>query len=180
MMQRCFNPKDVAFQYYGGRGVSVDPTLRTFQGFLAVLGPRPEDMSLERINSDGDYTPSNVKWATIMEQNNNRRSNVQITYKGKSQTLAAWARDLGMNKTMLWNRLNTYKWSVADSFERPKGITCYKGLTTRKLSDEQVLEIARSTELQRVVAEKFGVCQTLVSQIRAGKCWGTLTGLKRS
>lgn len=74
MLSRCNNPKDPSYEYYGGRGIKVYPRWReNFEDFLADMGPRSRDYSLERINNNGDYEPSNCKWIPKSDQGKNRR-----------------------------------------------------------------------------------------------------------
>lgn len=71
MKQRCTNPKAPNYQYYGGRGIKYCERWEKFENFLADMGVRPEGMSIERMDNDGDYEPGNCKWATQVEQVHN-------------------------------------------------------------------------------------------------------------
>lgn len=118
MLSRCYNRKCKAYPRYGGRGVQVcESWRRSFETFYADMGDRPMGRSLDRIDNDGDYTPSNCRWATPSEQNNNQQSNRVIVYNGVAYTLAQLARKTGLRAGTLRARVVDLGWSIADAVE---------------------------------------------------------------
>jgi hypothetical protein len=76
MISRCYNPNATYYKHYGGRGIEVCQEWREdFMNFLRDMGPKPEGLTLERVDNDGDYEPKNCKWATVEEQSYNRTFN---------------------------------------------------------------------------------------------------------
>lgn len=108
MKARCYNPKNVGYPNYGGRGIKVcDRWLgeHGFENFLADMGERPsKDHSIDRIDVNSDYCPENCRWATRKQQCNNRRSNLLIEHKGEIRTLTEWCIIFGIDMSLAENR----------------------------------------------------------------------------
>ena len=113
----CQDSKD--YENYGGRGICVDDAWqKSFLAFLADMGEAPAGMSIERINNDGNYEKSNCRWATVLDQANNKRTNVFVTYKEKTQTIAQWAREIGLERKTLEYRIRV-GWSAERALTTP-------------------------------------------------------------
>lgn len=95
MHRRCEVRKQKQYQWYGARGISVDAVWKELQPFWewAMSHGYREDLTLDRIDSNGNYSPDNCRWVTRREQSNNIRTNLRVTYLGETKTLADWARD---------------------------------------------------------------------------------------
>lgn len=106
MKQRCCSVDFKYYSYYGGRGIAFCHRWLSFENFLEDMGPCPTGHSLERIDNEDNYYPANCTWASKKRQQHNMRSNRNITYNGVTKCFAEWARDLGLNHSTLWYRLN--------------------------------------------------------------------------
>lgn len=107
MFQRCYNPKASGYIHYGGRGISVCKRWHEgFENFFEDMGERAAGLSLDRVDVNGNYEPSNCRWATDIQQQENRRDSKPIPFNGKCQTAAAWAREIGINEETLRHRLD--------------------------------------------------------------------------
>lgn len=97
MKARCENPNEPGFRNYGGRGIKVCERWRTFENFLNDMGSPPDGLSLDRFpNNDGNYEPSNCRWATRAEQASNTRRNVIITTTDGRFTMKAFSQRYGL------------------------------------------------------------------------------------
>jgi hypothetical protein len=120
MKNRCLNPNDKRFADYGGRGITVcDRWVNTYENFLADMGRRPSSRhSLDRVDVNGNYEPSNCRWATNREQSRNRRDNHRLTLNGKTQSLIEWQEETGIHWATIKARLDT-GWSVERALTEP-------------------------------------------------------------
>lgn len=117
MKGRCTNPKYENYKNYGGRGISVCQEWHTFENFYRDMGARPEGTSLDRIDVNGNYEPSNCRWGTEEEQCNNRTNARLLEFNGKKQTIAQWSRELGIKYRTIHQRLRM-KWSIKDTLTK--------------------------------------------------------------
>ena len=122
MKKRCYTPTATSFSNYGGRGITVCEEWQEFMPFYdwAMSHGYSDDLTLERIDNNGNYCPENCRWATKKEQANNRRTNRFITYNGETHTLLEWSNILGVDIKTLHRRLSN-GWSVEDALTKAKG-----------------------------------------------------------
>lgn len=85
MISRCENPRATSWKWYGARGIAVCARWHAFENFLADMGERPNGRTLDRINNDGNYEPSNCRWATGKEQISNRRTKAAVRQRDTSR-----------------------------------------------------------------------------------------------
>lgn len=106
MRGRCLNKNNPKYSIYGGRGIVICARWSSFENFLSDMGERPGDgYSLDRINVDGAYEPTNCRWATHEQQQNNRRNNVLLLVDGELVTLSRAARLRGLRPDTVQQRL---------------------------------------------------------------------------
>jgi hypothetical protein len=118
MKSRCNNPKHHAFMHYGGRGITVCDDWNDVYSFCqwAFANGYEEGLSLDRIDNNGNYEPSNCRWATHKEQHRNQRNNRLLEYNGESKPVSVWAEELGINNRTILSRLRK-GWSVQNTLE---------------------------------------------------------------
>lgn len=107
MRQRCLNTNNPDYQYYGGKGVTICEEWRDFWTFVQDVGEKPEGMTLDRIDGDGDYEPGNVKWSTKSEQNFNRRYNRRRKFMNKSTKKTESSEQLPVRRRNTQGRTTT-------------------------------------------------------------------------
>lgn len=117
--QRCYYKKSKQYKDYGGRGIKIcDEWLNNFVEFelWAKQNGYKENLTIDRINVDGNYEPSNCRWVTMKEQNNNKRNNRYIEYNNEIHTLSEWSDILGFSQQKLKYRLDN--WDLESAFSK--------------------------------------------------------------
>jgi hypothetical protein len=126
MLERCYNKKNSSFYLYGARGIEIcEEWKNDFKTFYdwAMLNGYSDELSIDRINVNGNYEPSNCRWASDKEQANNRRTNCLVTHNGKTQTLTQWCEEIGINVRSVYKRLEL-GWDIEKAlFYKKEGAT---------------------------------------------------------
>lgn len=112
MVNRCYNPNSKEYKNYGGRGISVcEKWLGENGSYLFYLWATrhgyKENLSIDRIDNNKGYSPDNCRWATLIEQANNKRNNIKLTYNGETKTVKEWSRIVGLKYPTLMNRVKS-------------------------------------------------------------------------
>ena len=110
MKSRCQNPNATNYSNYGGRGIQVcDEWKNSFENFRdwALSNGYKDDLTIDRIDVNGNYKPSNCRWATNKQQGNNKSDNREITYNGRTKTLMQWSEITGIKRETIAKRLNS-------------------------------------------------------------------------
>lgn len=119
MKDRCCNPDNPSYKDYGARGIEVcNEWMISFELFFKELGPRPSPAhSLDRIDNSKGYQPGNCRWATGVEQANNKRNNDLHLFKGELLSLSRISAMTGIPQPTLWSRLNRMKLTIEEAVE---------------------------------------------------------------
>lgn len=118
MRQRCTNPNCRGYKWYGAKGIKVCEEWLNVENFFewAIQSGYREGLTIDRIDSSGDYEPSNCRWVSMSEQQSNRSSNHLIEFNGECHTLTEWSSILGIPRSTLSNRIVTHGWTVERAF----------------------------------------------------------------
>ena len=115
MIARCYRATDTSFKNYGAKGITVcDRWLQSFANFFEDMGERPANSTLDRKENNKGYSKENCRWASPRQQANNKGNNVSLFYKGRTLTVATWARKLGLPAATIYTRLRK-GWSVPEA-----------------------------------------------------------------
>ena len=176
MKARCLNANKDSYHRYGGRGISVCDRWLSFENFLEDMGERPEDMSIERLDNDGNYEPSNCKWVTNHEQSRNKANNRWLEYQGERLILTDWSEKTGLSKQVIHRRLKA-GWSVADTLAvKVNGRRGKKGSenSMAKLTEETVGQIKKlllGSVPSKEIAKMYKLGESTISGIKHGHRW---------
>ena len=119
--QRCLNPHNKGYPNYGGRGITLCNEWMNYEPFMdwALSHGYDKSLSIDRIDVNGNYEPSNCKWSTKQEQNRNRQYRFLVTYHGETKPLYEWTDILGKDYKKMYNRLKYQGFSAERAFEEP-------------------------------------------------------------
>jgi hypothetical protein len=126
MKNRCNSRSNTAYRHYGGRGIKVCDRWMSFKAFLEDMGEPPPGGTIDRINNDGNYAPGNCRWLTMKGQANNKRQNLRVEFRGKTQTLGEWCDELGLKYNTILCRLRR-GWLPEKALTEPVGVWWRQG-----------------------------------------------------
>lgn len=156
MRCRCDNPNHKSYKHYGGRGITYCAEWHDFPPFMewAISHGYNDSLTLDRIDTNGNYEPSNCKWSTPKEQCNNRRNNKKFTFNGETLTLSEWSDKLHIPRHTLWCRIQKYHMSI------DKALTMPVGASRGKNHFEKLITFNGETLNQKQWAERLGMYPT--------------------
>ncbi len=164
---RCYNKKRPEYKNYGGRGIKVcERWLESFENFLLDMGPRPDGMSIDRKDNDGDYSPENCQWSTRTDQANNKRNNHKITIDGITKNRAEWAKEYGISSSAILLRERSGL-SGRDLIKPSKriGTVTFNGKTKTYEEWSKVTGIKPSTIAMRINTYKWPIEKALTEGV---------------
>lgn len=119
MMGRCYSKSHSKYSSYGAKGITVCDRWHDFRNFLQDMGERPAGHTIDRIELKGNYEPSNCRWATAIQQANNKTTNRRLTIYGETLTIAEWSRRTGISARRIWERIFSNGWDPSEAVSIP-------------------------------------------------------------
>lgn len=118
---RCYNINSNIYKYYGKRGIKVCNEWHDLETFIewALKNGYQDNLTIDRINNNGNYEPSNCRWISLPAQQNNKRTNRLITYNNETHTIAEWEKIKKFPKDVIRQRINKLKWDIEKAIETP-------------------------------------------------------------
>ena len=172
MMRRCYKMSARYYKDYGGRGIVVCERWHAAGNFIADNKKlyRP-GRSLDRIDNDGPYSPENCQWSTSAQQARNKRNNRLLTYRGKTQCVTDWAKEIGVAPEVLFSRILRYGWSTKKALTtRPNKaksaphMISFKGRTQSLMAWSRELGINYQTLSMRLKTYKWSTEKALTTK----------------
>jgi len=154
MIDRCTYPAHVSYHRYGGRGIKVCQRWLHYPNFKQDMGKRPSrDHQIDRIDNDGDYCPSNCRWATKVQQARNASSNRKVFFHGTYYCVSELAQLIGIPAPTLYTRISK-GWDVKYILNPPKHTLTFNGVCKTWSQWSNDLDIPYNTILKRVKCGK--------------------------
>lgn len=161
--KRCLNKKCISYKNYGGRGIIIcDEWKDSFEIFYewSMNNGYNKNLTIDRIDVNGNYEPNNCRWITMKEQSNNKRDNRYITINSQTKTLSEWSDYYKINPKVVENRINRYKWSIEEAFEivprKRKGVTyTYNGVTKTIVEWSEIYGVSRDKLYYRLIKSNW-------------------------
>lgn len=119
MHQRCGNPNTSGYKHYGAKGIKVCPEWADFQQFLRDMGPRPEGMTLDRIDLSGGYNPANCRWADLITQARNSTQVVWVQIGDERKRLVEWCEQIPISINTVRCRVKKHGMSYEEALTTP-------------------------------------------------------------
>lgn len=121
MKTRCLSRNNAKYKDYGARGITICDEWLDFKNFheWAINNGFKDDLTLDRIDVNGNYEPSNCRWITMFEQASNKRNTRWVTFNGITDTIKGWSKRLNMPHGTLWNRIIKNNWNVEKALTTP-------------------------------------------------------------
>lgn len=176
MRQRCNNPNSNCFNHYGGRGIRVcDEWDSSFEVFYkwAVENGYEEGLTIERIDVDGNYEPSNCIWITMLEQHKNTTRTHYITYNGITKTISEWAEEYDIDSKTLYSRIQAgYSFEdavVGNLYKKRETLLTFNGKTQSIVDWSKELGISQYTISSRLNRDHMSIVDALTKPIQSSK-----------
>ena len=173
MKVRCSHKDNDNYPYYGGRGIAVcDEWESSFETFMqwAESSGYSEGLTLDRINTNGNYEPSNCRWIEFKAQCRNRRNNIFYELNGESKIIAEWSEIYDIPSATIWRRINKYGWDVKTAITAPVGeMYTYKGRSMTLPDWSKELNIKYSTLRARIKTYKWPIDKAFEYKVKRGK-----------
>lgn len=174
---RTYNTHHKDYKYCGAKGVTIcdewDKSYEAFKEWALNNGYR-DDLTIDRIDNSGNYCPENCRWADLYTQANNKSNNHLITYNGKTQNMTQWAREIGVRRELIKDRLKS-GWSVEDALTKRKcelwerkdnRLLTYDGKTMTVSQWAKEIGVNRSTLSHRINERGWTVERALTTPVR--------------